>query len=219
MKRVLDAGCGRGEFLQEKFSRIENIEVYGVDVSAEFIKDARRASPRHFHYKICPLERLDFTDRFFDEVHCYDLLEHVEDYPRVLRNICRVLKPGGRLYLKVPHPFCEKIIYHFDPWYCGPEMHRRVIPSQQLKQDLEKNGLKVVRCQKRMFVNALMAIYRAMRKLPVEAQSGRYLQSAEIGWIYRIFGPIHRLKPIQSLDALLAQLLCRKYEMEAVKVN
>ncbi|GFP32662.1 2-polyprenyl-6-hydroxyphenyl methylase / 3-demethylubiquinone-9 3-methyltransferase [Candidatus Hakubella thermalkaliphila] len=218
MRRILDAGCGRGEFLQEKFSWMQNIEVYGVDISPEFIKDAVETSPRHFRFKICALEKLDFPDGYFDEVYCHDVLEHVEDYPRALENICRVLKPAGHLHLVIPDPVCEKIIFHFDPLYCSSQMHRRVIPSWQIKEDLEKRGFVVVKCQKLMMINALMAIYRAMRRLPVEPQSGLYTKPQEIAWIYRIFGPFYRLKLVQWLDGtLLVRILAKKYVIEAIK--
>jgi predicted SAM-dependent methyltransferase len=52
---------------------------------------------------------LPFEDNFFDEVLCKDILEHVEYIP-VLKDIYRILKPGGNLIIRVPH-FTSKDAY------------------------------------------------------------------------------------------------------------
>jgi SAM-dependent methyltransferase len=46
--------------------------------------------------------RLDFADASLDAVGCFDVLEHVPDYPAALREFSRCLRPGGRLVLSVP---------------------------------------------------------------------------------------------------------------------
>jgi SAM-dependent methyltransferase len=46
--------------------------------------------------------RLDFADASLDAIGCFDVLEHVPDYPVALRGFSRCLRPGGRLVLTVP---------------------------------------------------------------------------------------------------------------------
>ena len=94
---VLDVGCGGGftcEYMAQKGARVT-----GVDRSAASIETARRHardSGLPITYHAGSAERLPFADgRHFDVVTCVDVLEHVEDLPKVLSEIARVLRPGG----------------------------------------------------------------------------------------------------------------------------
>lgn len=44
-----------------------------------------------------------FTDNYADEIHMYHVLEHLDDPIKAIEEVYRILKPGGRLYLRVPH--------------------------------------------------------------------------------------------------------------------
>jgi len=46
---------------------------------------------------------LPFEDGAFDEIECIDILEHVKEMPDVMRELHRVLAPGGRLHIEGPH--------------------------------------------------------------------------------------------------------------------
>ena len=46
---------------------------------------------------------LPFDDESFDYIECIDILEHVDDLPDVMRELHRILAPGGRLRIHVPH--------------------------------------------------------------------------------------------------------------------
>jgi 2-polyprenyl-6-hydroxyphenyl methylase/3-demethylubiquinone-9 3-methyltransferase len=93
---VLDVGCGGG-FLAEEVARL-GARVVGVDPSAASLDVARRHAAR---------ERLDITyrhgrgedipcdDASVDVVLCCDVLEHVDLVGAVVREIARVLRPGG----------------------------------------------------------------------------------------------------------------------------
>lgn len=93
---VLDVGCGGGytcEFLAQR-----QAQVWGIDRSGACIDAARRhaqAAPLPITYAQGVAEALPFADATFDVVVCVDVLEHVEDLPRAIAEISRVLKPGG----------------------------------------------------------------------------------------------------------------------------
>jgi 2-polyprenyl-6-hydroxyphenyl methylase/3-demethylubiquinone-9 3-methyltransferase len=95
---VLDAGCGGG--LVAKGLAEAGAVVVGLDRSPSSLQVARRAvsdRPERFHAAGGQLERLPFADGAFDAVVAADVLEHLPDLPRVVRELGRVLAPGGSL--------------------------------------------------------------------------------------------------------------------------
>lgn len=100
MKRpdILDAGCGTGGLAQ----RLTNIgNVWAFDASPEAIKFAKK---RGVAVKLGSVEKIPFKDERFDVVTCVDVIYHkqIEDDLLALKEIRRVLKPGGVLVLRVP---------------------------------------------------------------------------------------------------------------------
>ncbi len=73
-----------------------------MDQSLRYIMQARRRHPTGTYLLSCA-ETLPLADQSFDGVLLLDVLEHVSDQQAVLREIQRVLKPGGTLVLSVPH--------------------------------------------------------------------------------------------------------------------
>ena len=105
-QRVLDLGCGGG-FLANRLS-FDGHEVTGVDISQDALATARRFDRSGtVNYLAADVANLPFADGSFDVVCAMDLLEHVEDYPAVLREAARVLRPGGRLYF---HTFNRTLV-------------------------------------------------------------------------------------------------------------
>lgn len=99
-QRWLDVGCGNGFFTLLLGGKCR--EVVGVDVSREYIRIANffasvlvnkvRAS---FH--CARLEELGFPPDSFDKVFSFCVIEHIDNYTEVLKEIHRLLKPGGEL--------------------------------------------------------------------------------------------------------------------------
>ena len=93
---VLDLGCGGG-FLAEELAR-RGANVTGVDPSQPAIDIARDHAGANFlkiNYQVGTGERIPFANDSFDIVVCVDVLEHVEDLPRVIMEVRRVVRPGG----------------------------------------------------------------------------------------------------------------------------
>jgi len=96
--RILDAGCGSGRNMVELARRGA---VTGVEPAAQSLAIARaRAVGTVLPGSLD--EPLPFTDAMFDLVVALDVLEHVEDDEAALRELARVLVPGGRLLVTVP---------------------------------------------------------------------------------------------------------------------
>jgi 2-polyprenyl-6-hydroxyphenyl methylase/3-demethylubiquinone-9 3-methyltransferase len=97
--RALDVGCGGG-FLAEEFARI-GCQVTGVDLSEATLQVARAHAAQgglQIRYLRASGDDLPFPDASFDLIICCDVLEHVPDVERVVREGARVLRPGG-IYL------------------------------------------------------------------------------------------------------------------------
>jgi SAM-dependent methyltransferase len=175
MRRFLEAGCGRGEFVMERLA--PRGAAIGVDVMPRFIADARRTARKrglkNCRFAVMYLERLRFPRSTFDEVHTYHVLEHVVNYPKSLSELARVLKPGGRLCLAVPHYRMERILARLDSSYFSPRMHRRAFIPRDLRADVEQAGLTVVRMRNRGSLRALGKFVRFLAGMPFEDQSGR----------------------------------------------
>jgi ubiquinone/menaquinone biosynthesis C-methylase UbiE len=97
-KRLLDLGCGTGMFLQELSGRAKF--VVGVDVSPEML---RMANVRHGRAALvqADADALPFADGSFDAVVSVTLLQNMPDPAATVREVARVLRPGGVAILTV----------------------------------------------------------------------------------------------------------------------
>jgi SAM-dependent methyltransferase len=96
---VLDAPCGTGRYFA--LVAATGRYVVGIDQSANMLAEAERRGVA-MDLQCVGLQELSFVDRF-DAAMAIDALEHVapEDWPVVLANLRRALRPGGHLYLTV----------------------------------------------------------------------------------------------------------------------
>src|SRR5438067_11536525 len=102
-RRILDAGCGNGRYTRFLLREAPRDAVLtAFDLSQRMLKRARRRlhSPRVTHVS-ADLTRLPYPDGYFDAAVCGWVLEHLPDPRPGLRELARVLQPGGKLLLLV----------------------------------------------------------------------------------------------------------------------
>ena len=97
--RLLDIGSGRGELL--KAAREAGWEAVGADPSSAFARYAARYSGAEVREE--PVERCDFPAASFDVVILAAVLEHLYNPDETMREIARILRPGGALFVDVPN--------------------------------------------------------------------------------------------------------------------
>jgi len=97
--RVLNLGCGTGGF--NLAAEAAGASVWGVDLDAEAVAIAE-ARAGHGRVTRAAAEALPFRGERFDVVYCVSTLEHVADARLTLREVARVLRPRGLLYLHTP---------------------------------------------------------------------------------------------------------------------
>jgi 2-polyprenyl-3-methyl-5-hydroxy-6-metoxy-1,4-benzoquinol methylase len=97
--RILDIGCGRGEFLSLLKER--GWEAIGLELNEETASNARKAFG--LEIRTGSLVDAQFEDNFFDVITLWHVLEHLPDPVQTMDECRRILKPGGLLVIALPH--------------------------------------------------------------------------------------------------------------------
>lgn len=99
--KILDIGCGAGDYTGIIKQCAPKLKVYGVDISKEAVKRARKDFA-NIKFSVGSAYKLPFPARFFDVVVMKCVLEHLEDTAKALAEVRRVLVPGGLFYSITP---------------------------------------------------------------------------------------------------------------------
>lgn len=143
----------------------QGAEVYGIDLS---VTTTRRAcanfasEERTGRFAQADIRGLPFADNSFDCVYTMGTIEHIEEYELAIREVRRVLKPGGTTLIGVPHkwdPFLRPLIVwvleRFDAYPYTPE---RAFSGGELRDTVQRNGLRVTDRSGLMFVPGVIRL-------------------------------------------------------------
>src|SRR5258708_6321827 len=106
---VLDVGCGTGHLAGELMQR--GYTAWGADLSDAMVEYAREHYSRD-RFRVGDIEQIPFPDNTFDAVMCLGVMEYLEKDEPALREMWRVLKPGGRAVITTPNIVCP--FFHMD---------------------------------------------------------------------------------------------------------
>ncbi|MDI6760026.1 MAG: methyltransferase domain-containing protein [Candidatus Brocadiaceae bacterium] len=102
-KALLDVGCGSGPYTAYLSHRPDSL-IVACDISLQMVKEAKRhielsGNSTATKFSASNLECLPFKDKTFDGIICAQVIEHLLDDCKGLRELYRVLKPAGRLII------------------------------------------------------------------------------------------------------------------------
>lgn len=130
---VLDLGCNNGYGTAHIAKRAHR--VVGIDVSEKAIKSAiAEHSAPNITYRMVDGGELPFEDNSFDLVTSFQVIEHVDDVPRYLREVKRVLRASGQVIFTTPNR-CIRLEPDQRPW--NP-FHVREYDAQGLEAALRE---------------------------------------------------------------------------------
>ena len=146
---VLDLGCGEGRHVISAYVAAD-VHSVGIDLSLEDLQTTREKfadfeepgnQAKSFGLSSASALALPFADNSFDKVICSEVLEHIDDYQAALREIERVLKPGGLFCASVPRRWPEQICWALsEGYYQTPGGHLRIFHASQLRGEIEHLG-------------------------------------------------------------------------------
>jgi len=144
--KLLDAGCGFGQYDRFILQQFDNVSVQSVDVKEDYLDDCKS-----YFSEAIKNERIKFWQadllslqlpQQFEFAICVDVLEHIAEDERVIRNIYDHLKPGGYFLMHSPSIYSEEDADGDDSFV---DEHARVGYSKDdIGQKLRRSGLEPV---------------------------------------------------------------------------
>lgn len=136
---ILDAGCGGGKTISRLAQMTPKGKVYGIDYSpdmVEFSKEINKTLIAQNRAEIVEesVEKMSFKDNFFDLVTAFETYYFWTNFPLVLKEIKRVLKPGGKLLM------VNELLYGVTSAKIIEETHVRLLPLEEIQDDLQSEG-------------------------------------------------------------------------------
>jgi len=150
--RLLDLGCGAGRHAFEALRRGARVTAFDYD-EAELKDVAAMASAMHQAGDVPEPGRsavtrgdgtaLPFPDGAFDRIIAAEVLEHISDDEAAVRELIRVLRPGGTIAVTVPTFLAERICWALSDEYHAPFVaggHVRIYTAAEMRNTLEAAG-------------------------------------------------------------------------------
>jgi 2-polyprenyl-3-methyl-5-hydroxy-6-metoxy-1,4-benzoquinol methylase len=137
---ILDYGCGTGAFLNEM--KLNGWQTYGIEPDA----GARAKAEQLIGNAVgLPSELLNLTTGTYDVVTMWHVLEHVHDLNGTIKEVKRLLKPEGKLFVAVPnHQSFDA--QHYGSFWAAYDVPRHLhhFSPDTMKSLMERHGLKIV---------------------------------------------------------------------------
>jgi 2-polyprenyl-3-methyl-5-hydroxy-6-metoxy-1,4-benzoquinol methylase len=101
-RRVLDAGCGTA-YGATMLAEAGALAVEGVDIAEDVVRAVESRIPEGVNLTVADVQELPFEDGAFDVVVCFEVLEHLDEAERAVKEFARVLAKGGFVVVSSPN--------------------------------------------------------------------------------------------------------------------
>jgi malonyl-CoA O-methyltransferase len=146
-KRVIDAGCGKGRFAQILRDRYPSASIYAIDLAEAMLARV----PGGIHRCAATITALPVATASCDGAYAVESLEHAIDISGAIAELCRIVKPGGRIAIidKDSRARGRLETPEWERWFDRSELeqllrqHCREVSSQPISywEDVEPDGL------------------------------------------------------------------------------
>lgn len=157
-ERVLDVGCGNGYYLSLLNRLGLDLDLVGIDIDKPALVDAAIfIGDKKVKLVLSDASKIPFPNNSFDKVVMSEVIEHVNDEDKVLKEVYRVLKKNGRFCLttcNIEYPFfwdpVNWILQHFfkthikEGFWAGIwNQHTRLYQRESIEKMVKKHGFKI----------------------------------------------------------------------------
>ena len=161
--KLLEIGCGNGEFLLEAAAR--GFKVHGLDISPQAVQTANA----HLGWEVVmcgTFEQINLPAGKFDLCVCVDVIEHLRDPMAMLAHIRRVLKPDGVLLLVTPafDSFLARLMRQH--WFEFKTEHLHYFSRATLQNALARAGFHSVQVRPNWKILTLDYLYFHFKRFP-----------------------------------------------------
>ena len=147
--KLLELGCAYGYFLK---SMENNFQTFGIDISKYAIEQGKKISPASKFFQ-ADIEKENLIELLpkMDVIVAYNLLEHLNDPEKIIKEASEILNKGGYFFIRVPNPSCIyfNILRLFGmekKWVCYKDKTHKekamLTPPRKWKQILQKYNFK-----------------------------------------------------------------------------
>lgn len=213
---MLDVGCGEGRHIFGVMQDHPLMKCIGIDMDKaslnkaeegyEYFKSISNAGAEFF---IGSAYSLPFESDSFDLIVCSEVLEHLHEYNDAVKEIHRVLKPGGKFYASVPASWPEKICWYLSKEYQNqPGGHLRIFNQNDLVDEIEGEGFKFLSSER---FHSIHSPYWWLRCFFWNSQDANFLVK-----LYKKLLERHILKKpiiLNQIDKLLNPILGKSFSM------
>ena len=218
---MLDVGCGEGRHIFGIMQDYPLMKCIGLDMDKESLEKAEEGyeyfksiSKAGAQFLKGSAYSLPFPDESIDLIVCSEVLEHLHEYNDAVKEIHRVLKPGGKFYASVPATWPEKICWKLSEEYQNqPGGHLRIFSQSGLISEIKESGFKFLSSEK---FHSIHSPYWWLRCFFWNTQDKNFLVN-----LYKKMLERHILKKpffINLLDKALNPIMGKSFSMYFKKI-